>query len=45
MFLAITFIFRIPLKKDTGDVVVIRGGVGGLLINLTLGIVSHLNVI
>lgn len=45
MFLAVTFIFRILLKKDTGDVVVIRGGVDELLINLTLGIVSCLNAI
>ncbi len=45
MFLAITFIFRITLKKDTGDVVVIREGEGELLINLTLCIVSRLNAI
>lgn len=45
MFLAITFIYRITLKKDTGDVVVIREGEGELLINLTLGIVSRLNAI
>lgn len=45
MFLADTFIFRILLKKDTGDVVMIRGGVGELLINLMLSIVSRLNAI
>lgn len=45
IFLADTFIFRILLKKDTGDVVMIRGGVGELLINLMLGIVSRLNAI